>query len=50
MSMFSRRHSFAPGVDYTDIDEKTIGAYHTADIPFWFGTLETFNKFRQGRA
>ncbi|CDZ62053.1 carboxylesterase/lipase family protein [Neorhizobium galegae] len=50
VSMFSRKHSFAPGVDYADIDEKTIGAYHTADIPFWFGTLETFNKFRQGRA
>jgi para-nitrobenzyl esterase len=50
VSMFARKHRFAPGVDYADIDEKTIGAYHTADIPFWFGTLETFNKFRQGRA
>ena len=27
----------------------TIGAYHTADIPFWFGTLESLNLFRSTR-
>ena len=26
-----------------DQDPATIGAYHTGDIPFFFGTLDTFN-------
>ncbi|QQR40021.1 carboxylesterase/lipase family protein [Devosia rhizoryzae] len=48
ISMFSRKHTFGD-FDYADIDEATVGAYHTADIPFWFGTLEAFNKFHNGR-
>lgn len=48
ISMFSRKHPFGD-FDYADIDEANVGAYHTADIPFWFGTLEAFNKFHNGR-
>lgn len=48
VSMFSKKHTFGD-FDYADIDEATVGAYHTADIPFWFGTLEAFNKFNNGR-
>lgn len=48
ISMFSRNHSFG-SYDYADIEEDTVGAYHTADIPFWFGTLEAFNTFHDGR-
>ncbi|MEN9706426.1 MAG: hypothetical protein RLZZ393_2305 [Pseudomonadota bacterium] len=50
IDMFSRRHSYAPGVRIADQDVATVGAYHTADIPFWFGTLDTFNSLRTTRA
>ena len=50
LSQFSRRHSYAPGVRIADQDLATIGAYHTADIPFWFGTLDVFNLLRPTRA
>lgn len=47
---FSKRHSYAPGVRIADQDLATVGAYHTADIPFWFGTLDAFNLLRTTRA
>lgn len=50
IDMFSRKPSFAPGITYADMKPAETGAYHTADIPFWFGTQDAFNKFRQGRA
>jgi para-nitrobenzyl esterase len=50
INIFSRRHSYAPGVKIADQDLQTIGAYHTADIPFWFGTLDAFNGLRTTRA
>jgi len=50
ISMFSRKPSFAPGITYADMKPAETGAYHTSDIPFWFGTQDAFNKFRQGRA
>lgn len=50
IDMFSQKPSFAPGVVYADMVPAQTGAYHTADIPFWFGTQDVFNKFRQGRA
>ena len=50
IDMFSKRHSYAPGVRIADQDLATIGAYHTADIPFWFGTLDAFNLLRPTRA
>ncbi|MFM1887347.1 MAG: hypothetical protein RL026_2504 [Pseudomonadota bacterium] len=49
VDMFSRRHSYAPGVVIADQDVATVGAYHTADIPFFFGTLDVFNSLRQTR-
>ncbi len=50
IDQFSRRHSYAPGVRIADQDLSTVGAYHTADIPFWFGTLDVFNLLRPTRA
>jgi para-nitrobenzyl esterase len=47
---FSRRHSYAPGVKIADQDVATVGAYHTGDIPFFFGTLDAFNSLRTTRA
>ena len=46
---FSKRHSYAPDVKIADQDLATIGAYHTADIPFWFDTLDAFNLMRSTR-
>lgn len=48
MYMFSRVHPFAPGVEFFDSPQK-IGAYHTSDVPYWFGTQDSFNKFRTTR-
>jgi carboxylesterase type B len=50
IDMFSKKHSYAPGVRIADQDVATVGAYHTADIPFWFGTLDVFNSLRTTRA
>ncbi|HTY93599.1 MAG TPA: carboxylesterase family protein [Steroidobacteraceae bacterium] len=49
IDMFSRHHAFAPGVHIADYDVATTGAYHTADIPFWFGTIDAFNLQRHTR-
>jgi para-nitrobenzyl esterase len=43
MYMFSPVHPFAEGVKFFD-DPKSIGAYHTSDVPYWFGTQDAFNK------
>jgi para-nitrobenzyl esterase len=48
MYMFARVHPFAPGVEFFDTPQK-IGAYHTSDVPYWFGTQDAFNKFRTTR-
>lgn len=47
---FSRAHSYAPGVKFSDLDPATAGAYHTSEVPFWLGTLDSFNKYRTTRA
>lgn len=47
---FSRAHSYAPGVTFSDLDPATAGAYHTSEVPFWLGTLDSFNKYRTTRA
>jgi para-nitrobenzyl esterase len=49
IDLFARHHAFAPGVHIADYDVATTGAYHTADIPFWFGTLDAFNLQRRTR-
>lgn len=46
---FSRSHSYVPGVTLTDLNTATAGAYHTSEVPFWLGTLESFNQFRKTR-
>jgi para-nitrobenzyl esterase len=48
MYMFSRVHPFAPGVELFD-NPQAIGAYHTSDVPYWFGTLDAFNRIRTTR-
>jgi para-nitrobenzyl esterase len=47
--MFSRVHPYASGVAFSDHDPKTVGAYHTADVPYWLGTLDSLNLFRTTR-
>jgi para-nitrobenzyl esterase len=49
IDLFAHKHPYAPGVRIADQDPATIGAYHTSDIPYWFGTLDAFNLFRQTR-
>ena len=49
LDMFDRRHSYAPGAEIADQDLATIGAYHNADIDFWFNNLEVYNKIRHTR-
>jgi para-nitrobenzyl esterase len=46
---FARPHSYAAGVTFTDLDPLTAGAYHTSEVPFWLGTLDSFNRFRRTR-
>ena len=47
--VFSRVHPYAPGVAFSDHDPKTVGAYHTGDVPYWLGTLDALNMFRVTR-
>jgi para-nitrobenzyl esterase len=46
---FARIHPYVPGVRIADQDTATVGAYHTADIPYFFGTQDAFNLFRPTR-
>jgi para-nitrobenzyl esterase len=41
--MYSRVHPYIPGVVIADQDTATIGAYHTSDVPYWFGTQDALN-------
>jgi para-nitrobenzyl esterase len=47
---FSRSHSYAPGAVISDLDPATAGSYHTSEVPFWLGTIDSFNRFRTTRA
>jgi para-nitrobenzyl esterase len=47
--LFSRVHPYTPGVKFSDHDPATIGAYHTADVPYWLQTLDSLNLFRTTR-
>jgi len=38
-----------PGVKIADQDPATIGAYHTAEVPYYFGTQDAYNLFRPTR-
>ncbi|SNR94817.1 MULTISPECIES: carboxylesterase/lipase family protein [unclassified Azospirillum] len=46
---FSRPHSYAPNATFSDLNPATAGAYHTSEVPFWLGTLDSFNRFRPTR-
>jgi para-nitrobenzyl esterase len=50
IDLFLHKHPYAPGVVIADQNTATIGAYHTADVPYWLGTFDAFNMFRQTRA
>jgi para-nitrobenzyl esterase len=47
--MYSRVHPYVPGVQIADQDTATIGAYHTSDVPYWFGTQDALNIIRPTR-
>jgi para-nitrobenzyl esterase len=49
IGLFVHKHPYVPGVKIADQNPVTIGAYHTADVPYWFGTLDTFNMLRPTR-
>ena len=49
IDLFVRKHPYAPGVVIADQDVATVGAYHTADVPYWFDTLDKYNLWRTTR-
>jgi para-nitrobenzyl esterase len=49
IELFTRKPAFAEGAQIADINIATAGAYHTADVPFWLGTLEVFNSLHPTR-
>lgn len=49
IDLFTLKNPYTPGVKIADQDTATIGAYHIADIAYWFGTLDTYNMFRSTR-
>src|SRR5271156_3970181 len=46
---FSRVHPYVAGVTFADLDPRTVGAYHSGDVPYWLGTLDALNLFRKTR-
>lgn len=48
--LFARPHAYRPGVRFADLDPATAGAYHTSEVPFWLGTLDSLDRFRPTRA
>jgi len=46
---YTRVHPYFPGVRLADQNTATIGAYHTADIPYFLGTQDAYNMFRPTR-
>jgi para-nitrobenzyl esterase len=49
ITVFSRKHPYVPGVQIADQNIETIGAYHTAEVPYYFGTQDAYNMFRPTR-
>lgn len=47
--LFTRRQPYAEGIRFSDHDPATAGAYHTGDVPYWLGTLDSLNMFRKTR-
>ncbi len=49
VDLFTRKHPYAPGVTFADQAPATVGAYHTADVPYWLDTLDQYNSLRPTR-
>ncbi|WP_331067169.1 carboxylesterase/lipase family protein [Steroidobacter sp.] len=49
LALFSRTHPYVANVAIADQDPSTIGAYHTGDVPYWLGTLDSLNLIRKTR-
>lgn len=49
IDMYDRKHPYPPGVEISDQDTATVGAYHNADIIYWFENLDVFNRIRHTR-
>lgn len=49
ITVFSRKHPYVPGVHIADQDLATVGAYHTSEVPYYFGTLDAYNLLRRTR-
>lgn len=47
--MFGRKHPYVADPKIADQDPKTIGAYHTSDVPYWFQNLDIYNWLRPTR-
>jgi para-nitrobenzyl esterase len=47
---FDRRHPYAPGTAFSDLDPATTGINHTDDVPYWLGTFDSLNGPRETRA
>ncbi|HRP09755.1 MAG TPA: carboxylesterase family protein [Terricaulis sp.] len=47
--MFSRVQPYTPGIVFDDHNPATAGAYHTGDVPYWLGTIDALNLFRETR-
>lgn len=49
IDLFTLKNPYIPGAYIADQNTATIGAYHVADLAYWFGTLDTYNMFRPTR-
>jgi para-nitrobenzyl esterase len=49
ISLFTHKHPYVPNITIADQNPETVGAYHTADVPYWLDTFDAFNVFRQAR-
>lgn len=50
IDLFTLKNPYIPNVKIADQDTANIGAYHVADLAYWFGTLNAYNMFRPTRA
>lgn len=49
VSLFDRRHPYLPAVAISDLDQTTVGVYHSSDVAYWLGTLDAYNSVRPTR-
>ena len=46
---FARKHPYSPDAALLDQDPRTIGAYHTSDVPYWLRTQDALNLQHHSR-